>query len=207
MKILIAEDERVSRLMLEHTLGRWGYEVEACSGGAEALKRLDDRDGPLLAILDWNMPDLSGPEICRQVGRAVPLYVILLTANISRDNLVEGLEAGADDYVTKPFEPRELRARIRVGERMMALQGALEDRIAELQAAVSRISDLEGLLPICAYCKKIRDDRDYWNHLEVYISDHSAARFSHGICPGCFEKQVQPQLESLGPRHSSETTK
>src|SRR5881628_4071029 len=118
MKILIAEDDPVSRCFLEVTLVKWGYEVIATSDGNEAWEALQ-HEMPRLAILDWMMPGIDGVEVCRRLRAAnpvLPLYVIVLTAKGESEDVVEGLESGADDYVTKPFDRAELRARIQVGE-------------------------------------------------------------------------------------------
>ena len=100
--------------------------------------------------------------------------------------MVEGLRAGADDYVTKPFHGSELRARVAVGARIVAVQTALADRVEELQRALAHVKQLQGLLPICAYCKKVRDDENYWDQVENYVAKRTGARFSHGICPDCY---------------------
>jgi response regulator RpfG family c-di-GMP phosphodiesterase len=101
---------------------------------------------------------------------------------------VAGLDAGADDYVVKPFDQEELRARVQVGIRVLKLQRSLADRVTELELALDRVNQLQGLLPICCYCKRIRDDRNYWHQVEAYIENHSDAQFSHGVCPECIEK-------------------
>jgi CheY-like chemotaxis protein len=198
MRILIAEDDRVSRRLLESHLLKWGHEVFVVEDGGQALSALQRDDAPQLAILDWMMPGKDGVEICRtirSVSCSRPLHIILLTARMGREDLLEGLEAGADDYVTKPFDPRELRARVRVGQRIIELQKDLQDRVRQLEEALAQVDHLQGLLPICAYCKKIRDDRNYWHQVESYVTARTAARFSHGICPDCLENVIKPQLE------------
>jgi sigma-B regulation protein RsbU (phosphoserine phosphatase) len=200
MRILIGEDDVVSRRLLETLLGRWGYEVVVAADGERAWELLQGEEAPPLAILDWMMPGMGGVEICRRVraaGRPSPVYIILLTARASSEDVVQGLEAGANDYVTKPFNREELRARVQVGMRVVELQATLAGRVLELEEALARVKQLQGLLPICSYCKKIRDDRNYWRQVEAYISEHSEAVFSHGICPECFEKFVTPKLNEL----------
>lgn len=200
MRILIAEDDVVSRRMLEATLQKWGYEVVAVADGLAASQALEGEDPPHLAILDWMMPDMDGIEVCRKVrelSRAPQTYLILLTARGSSEDVVRGLEAGANDYVTKPFDREELRARVQVGMRVVELQANLAERVLELEEALARVKQLQGLLPICSYCKKIRDDRNYWRQVESYVSEHSEAVFSHGICPECYDKFVKPELEKL----------
>ena len=200
MRILIAEDDLVSRKMLEATLTRWGYEVLVTCDGQSALQALTGPDAPRVAILDWMMPSLDGVDVCRKVREgsvAQPPYVILLTAKGNKEDIVSGLEAGADDYIIKPFDREELRARLQAGLRIITLQNQLAARVRELEEAIARIRTLQGLLPICSYCKRVRNDGDYWQQVESYISDHSDARFSHGICPDCYESVVRPQLQNL----------
>jgi phosphoserine phosphatase RsbU/P len=200
VKILIAEDDMISRRLLEATLTRWGYEVIATCDGGAAWELLQSGDPPPLAILDWMMPGLNGLQICRKIRRiptSTPPYLILLTAKGRREDIVTGLQAGANDYVTKPFDREELRARVQVGVRIVELQHSLADRVKALEEALARVKQLQGLLPICSYCKKIRDDQNYWQQVENYISMHSEAQFSHSICPDCYESLVKPELDQL----------
>ncbi len=199
MKILIAEDDAVSRRVLEATLARWGFEVTTTTNGTEAWEALAAGDAPRLAILDWMMPEIDGLEICRRARQrpgAGPLHIILLTARGRKEDVIAGLQAGADDYVTKPFDHEELRARVQVGVRLIELQSMLADRVVELEEALARVRQLRGLLPICSYCKKVRDDQNYWQQVEQYVSTHADVKFSHGICPDCYREVVEPQLDA-----------
>lgn len=200
MKVLIAEDDLVSRHLLKTKLNQWGYETVETQNGNEAWQALQQDGAPQLAILDWMMPGMDGIDICRKARASSKLhsmYIILLTTRGDQQDIIEGLQAGADDYVTKPFESQELQARVRVGARIMKLQSELANRVKELEGALEKVKQLEGIMPICSYCKKIRDDQDYWQQIETYISDHSEAVFSHGICPDCYVKYVQSEMEQL----------
>lgn len=200
MEILIAEDDAVSRRLLKLFLTRWGYEVLAAKDGIEALEILSRENSPAVAILDWMMPGLDGIELCRRMRanpKMLPTHIILLTARNGKADIVQGLEAGADDYISKPFDRDELRARIQVGVRLVDLQRRLAERVEELTRANEQVKQLQGLLPICSYCKQIRVDNDHWQRVETYISQHSEAQFSHGICPDCYEKIVKPELMEL----------
>lgn len=147
MRILIAEDSGPSRLALEKTLTNWGYEVIPCRDGNDAWKALQNEDAPRLAILDWMMPGFSGPEICRMLrerGAEHYTYVLLLTSRTQKDDLVEGMEAGADDYVTKPFDLHELQVRIHAGKRILDLHSQLLNAREALRDQAMRDS-LTGL--------------------------------------------------------------
>ena len=190
MKILIAEDEPLSRRLLQHVLTEHGHEVIVTSDGIQAWEVLQADDAPHLAVVDWMMPGLTGLQLCNLVHEAPDAdlkYLILLTAKGEKADIVRGLAAGANDYVTKPFDKDELRARVEVGVRMIQLQIRLADRISELQEALAHVNQLKGIIPICAQCKKIRDDQNYWQRVEKYIAKNVDAKFTHGLCPDCAE--------------------
>jgi CheY-like chemotaxis protein len=199
MKALIVEDDPISQVVLEGVMIDWGYDVAIARNGIEALEILESQEAPLLAIIDWMMPGIGGLEVCRRVRDTLTPrhYIILLTARGEKAHIVRGLESGANDYVTKPFDEEELRARVGVGALMIRLQTELACRVRELEEALSQVKTLYDMLPICSYCKNIRDDKNYWHQVESYISKHSEAVFSHRVCPSCFEKILAPQLEKL----------
>ncbi len=177
MKILVAEDDAVSRLILEKALQNWGHSVTACDSGAAAWALY--RAGEFRVVIsDWMMPEMDGPELCRKIRslkRSDYTYVILLTAKTGKENFLEGMEAGADDYLTKPFDADELKVRLKVAERILTLQ-------ADVQT-------LQGILPICAWCRRIRNDEQLWQTTEEYLKSHADVDFSHSICPECADKQ------------------
>jgi sigma-B regulation protein RsbU (phosphoserine phosphatase) len=191
MRILIAEDDMTSRLVLERVLSGWGYEVIATGDGAEAWEKFQAPDPPKVVILDRMMPKMDGLTLCRKIRARDsdnPTYIIHLTTLDSKQDIVDGFEAGSDDYITKPFDNAELKARVNVGARLVELRSELAGRVVELEEALQHIKQLQGILPICAYCHKIRDDEDVWQRLESYVEDHTQARFSHSYCPDCLEK-------------------
>lgn len=200
LRVLVADDEPVSRTIVAAILRKGGYDVTLAADGNEAWQVLQTPGAPALAVMDWMMPGIDGPDICRrlrQLESSTPTYVILLTSRDASADIVTGLRAGADDYVTKPPDEDELLARVSVGARVIGLQQALADRVRRLEEALSNVKQLQGLLPICSYCKRIRDDKNYWSQVETYISDHSGVQFSHSYCPDCFARYVQPQIDEL----------
>lgn len=202
MRLLIAEDSQVYRTLLEAALGKCGLDLIIVSDGVAAWQALQGDDPPPLAVLDWEMPGMNGPELCRRIRQAANLratHVILLTARDSKTDVVSGLDAGADDYVIKPFDAEELRARVQIGARIVTLQKSLADRVRRLEDALAKVHQLQGLLPICSYCKKVRDDKNYWQQVETYIAHHSDARFSHTVCPTCLER-VKGELKQAAPK-------
>lgn len=188
MKILIAEDDDMSRQLLEARLSEWGYEVIPVVDGDEAWAILQKEDTPRLAVLDWMMPGMDGTELCRKVraqGTGPYVYIILLTAKGEKEDVIEGMQAGADDFIRKPFDKDELRVRVDVGRRVAELQTALAIRVTRLEDALGRIKTLEGFLPICSYCHKIRADKESWEEVDKYISDRSEVVLEHTVCPDC----------------------
>jgi DNA-binding response OmpR family regulator len=197
MRILVAEDDAVTRRILVVTLERLGWEVIPAEDGDaawRAFETLKGKNAPELALLDWMMPGIEGSEICRRL-RTTPgfelVYIILLTSRGGKEDLSYGLAAGANDYITKPFDPVELEARVRVGERMVRLQTSLATRVTELEAALAHVHRLQGLLPICSYCKKVRNEANYWEQVDSYLASHLDLDFTHSICPQCTERMIK----------------
>jgi len=201
MTVLVADDLEVNRKLLRAILTSEGYKVIEAKDGIDALTILQTTTVPLVGLIDWEMPGMEGIEVCRQtrgIPSHVPLFLILVTVRDSKQDVVAGLLAGANDYITKPFDKTELQARVRIGSQMVQLQQALTQHVKELQEALISVKQLSGLLPICSYCKKIRDDQNYWQQVEAYVGKHTEAKFSHSICPQCYEDIVKPQMIQLG---------
>jgi DNA-binding response OmpR family regulator len=191
MRALVADDDRITTVILSSALQQQGFDVTVVHDGIAAWDCIAGESAPALAIIDWMMPGLDGPEVCRRVRHEASrahLYLMLLTTRTATTDVIAGLDAGADDYLTKPFNADELRARVRVGCRVLALRRRLAEQVAELQKTMANVKQLRGLLPICSYCKRIRSDSDYWEQVESYISVHTDAQFSHGICPCCYKR-------------------
>jgi PleD family two-component response regulator len=203
MKVLIADDDPLYLRLIEKLLTP-EYEVAIAVDGRQALDALQASDGPAIAVLDWQMPRMAGLEVChrvQQLARAVPVYLLLVTSRNNPADIRAGFAAGADDYLTKPLDPGELAARVAVGRRVVELQQKLAAEVVRLEQALSQVEHLEGLLPICAWCKRIRDDKNYWQQLDSYLSQHSHLKFTHGICPQCLatvrkEAEGQPCVPS-----------
>jgi phosphoserine phosphatase RsbU/P len=180
MKILIAEDDPVSAKILQFTLENAGHQAIVTANGRAAWDQFNNE--PVRVIVsDWMMPELDGIELCAKV-RARPktdyTYFILLTAiHTGRENLRKAMDAGVDDFLTKPLDREGIMMRLRVAERIIEF--------------TQQIRQLKELIPICMYCKKVRDDSNYWQAVESYIAHHTGSSFSHGICPECFEKHVR----------------
>ena len=186
MKILAVEDDPVARAVLNRALLKLGHEVIEARDGAEALRVLE-KEPVRLIVSDWMMPELDGLGLCRAVrGRmnADYVYFILLTGQQADvDNQREAIEAGVDDFLTKPLDLQEIWMRLRVAERILRY--------------ATEVRQLEAFLPICGYCKKVRDDQNYWQQIESYINERTGTDFSHSVCPDCYQRVVMPELEKL----------
>jgi sigma-B regulation protein RsbU (phosphoserine phosphatase) len=179
MKILIAEDDPVSQKILQATLESEGHEVITSSSGQEAWELFDEQPARVI-VSDWMMPVMDGLELCRRVRERPKTdytYFILLTAiHTGRDNLRTAMAAGIDDFLTKPLDREAIFMRLRVAARILDF--------------TTQIRALKELIPICMYCKKVRDDSDYWQQVDTYIHTCTGSNFSHGICPECLEKHL-----------------
>jgi DNA-binding response OmpR family regulator len=197
--ILIVDDEPINIQVLKLAL-KSDYDIETAAGGEEAIAKIKER-APDLILLDVMMPGLNGFDVCKVIkGDELTAHIpiIFLTALDTVDGEIKGLKAGGIDYLTKPFNIDLVRLRIGnhislkwCNDLLKEQRDLLVRQKFELEEALSRVKQLEGIIPICMYCKKIRDDQNDWNQLEQYISDHSEAVFSHGICPVCSEKQME----------------
>lgn len=186
MRILVADDEPYSRVLLERALKRFGHEVVGVGDGVEAWEAMS-KEWFRVIISDWVMPGLDGLDLCRQIRSRADgeyVYFILLTGQTrSHENLAGAIEAGVDDFLSKPFEQTEIMTRLRVAQRILGY--------------TTRIRQLEEILPICSYCKKIRNDQQYWTRMEEYFNKATGVDFSHSICPDCYTSHVQPQIDEL----------
>ena len=192
MKILIAEDEPVSGRILRLTLEHFGHEVVSADDGRQAWEKFD-ADPVRVIVSDWMMPDMDGLELCRRVRERPKTdytYFILLTAiHTDRENLHKAMGAGVDDFLSKPLDRDAIMMRLRVAARILDF--------------TSQIRSLKELIPICMYCKRVRDDQDYWQQVENYIYECTGCNFSHGICPECLDTQLSALPSRAGLTVSS----
>ena len=197
-KVLVTDDNAEIRLMSTMLLRKTGYDVLEASTGQECLDAVRVHH-PDLILLDVMLPDMTGVDVCKQIKNneiLKDIFVILASGiRISSENQAEGLDIGADGYIVRPIPNKEFIARVQAGERIKRAEDALREKerqqqtlISQLEEALAEIKTLKGCIPICATCKKIRDDKGYWEYLESYISKHTDATFTHGICPACLEK-------------------
>ena len=170
------------------------------ANGADALEVLRENDEVSLVIVDWMMPVMDGIEFCRRVrddtwSRYV--FLLMLTALGEKKHIAEAMDAGADEHTTKPLNREELKARLKTARRVIRMEQELTKKVVELEEMNRTIRQLKELLPICSYCKKIRNDDNYWQRIEDYIHTETGTGFSHSICPDCMESVVEPELKQL----------
>ncbi len=185
MRVLIAEDDPITRKVLEANLHRLDYQVVSACDGMQAWNQYTSETFSVI-VSDWLMPDMDGLSLCKKIRENKSqnyTYFILLTVRKEREDCRQAMEVGVDDFLTKPVNFDDLRNRLRVAERILNY--------------TTQIRELKSLLPICSYCKAVRDDENYWQQIESYIHTQTGTDFSHGICPRCFEEHVQPQLDRI----------
>ncbi|TVR51708.1 MAG: response regulator [Puniceicoccaceae bacterium] len=196
MNILIAEDDDSSRALLKKSLTEMGHRVVASTTGAEAWTSFACNPSQVV-VSDWQMPDGDGLDFCRRIRKASSehyTYFILLTGvKPTTENLLQASDAGVDDFLSKPLNPEQIWMRLRVAERILR--------------AARQVRQLESLLPVCAYCKKIRKESDIWQQIEEYFASRTGADFSHSICPDCYQSHVAPELEAMREKNRAEAAR
>jgi phosphoserine phosphatase RsbU/P len=195
MKVLLVEDDTTQQIALTCLLERLGNDVVVCGGMPEALAALAGDPGISVVVSDWNMPGGDGLEVCRQIRRMERehyIYFVLLSTNLpTSHNQLLAYDAGVDDFLSKPVDADGLRMRLHVARRIIEYAG--------------QVRQLESFLPICCYCKRIRDDANYWRQIEDYIRSRTGTNFSHGICPTCAEKIMKTEVAELKRSHAAKS--
>lgn len=186
MKILIVEDDPIAGAVLEALLKVLGHEVEIAVNGEEGWKQFTAKPRRIV-ISDWIMPGLDGLQLCRRIraqGGDYTYFILLSNLKAGGGNLTQAMEAGVDDFLSKPANQDELLARLHVAGRILNY--------------ATQVRQLQEIIPICGYCKKTRDDENYWSQLEEFIGKQTGSSFSHGVCPDCYERELVPQMRKLG---------
>lgn len=186
MKILIVEDDSVARAILRQALRRLGHDVVEAADGEQAWAVLQE-EPVRVVVSDWMMPKSDGLQLCHRIrhraGAEYTYFILLTGRDATSDNQREAADAGVDDFLQKPLDFGELWMRLRVAERILRY--------------TTQVRQLEQMLPICSYCKKIRDDQNYWTQIESYISERTGSDFSHSVCPDCYERVIVPEIEKI----------
>lgn len=186
VNVLAIEDQPVAALQLRAVLKSLGHEAELATSATAAWERLK-HGGFRVVVSDWRMPGLDGLDLCRMVrnrGGDYVYYILISSTKITRESRAAAITAGVDDFLAKPVDADELGMRLHVAERIIGLS--------------AQVKQLESFIPICSECKKVRDDRKYWQEVETYFAQRQGTKFSHGICPDCYERVMAPQLRALG---------
>ena len=198
MKILIVEDDSIAGAVLEASLKALGHEVEIALDGDAGWQRFSTAVYRLV-ISDWLMPGIDGLEFCRRIrarGGDYTYFILLSAQESSGGNLEQAIAAGVDDFLHKPVKLDELKMRLHVAERILNYS--------------TQVQQLESFIPLCSYCKKVRDDKNYWSQIESYINTRTGSQFSHGVCPDCYDRVLVPQMIAVGidpPSHACITKK
>lgn len=194
MKILAVEDDAVSRAVLRRALHRLNHDVIEAADGEQAWEKLQT-EPVRVVVSDWMMPRSDGLDLCRRIragrGKDYTYFILLTSRDATEENQRAAADAGVDDFLTKPLDLPELWTRLRVAERILGY--------------TTQVRQLEELLPICSYCKKIRDDRNYWQQMEGYINERTGSEFSHSVCPDCYTSAIVPQLEEINAANAPRT--
>lgn len=192
MKILAVEDDPVARQVLVRALTNLGHEVHAVADGLAALTYLETNPVRLV-VSDWVMPEVDGLELCRRIRAKLEadyVYFILLSSqDATSENQREAIDAGVDDFLQKPLSFQEISMRLHVAERILRF--------------ATQVRQLEAFLPMCGYCKKIRDDKNYWQQIESYINARTGTDFSHSVCPDCYKSVILPELDKLKQQNAT----
>jgi len=186
VRILTVEDDPVARRVLKQALRKLGHDVIEAEDGEVALEILS-RVSVRVIVCDWVMPNLDGLGFCKAVrersGEDYVYFILLTSTMATTENEREAADAGVDDFLSKPLDVNELWMRLRVAERILQFS--------------TQVRTLEAFLPICSYCKKVREDSNYWTQIESYINTRTGTDFSHSVCPDCYARVVLPELEKM----------
>lgn len=190
--VLVVDDNPKNLQVVSKVIAHAGYRVAAATDFQRTLRMVIDTP-PDLILLDIVMPGMDGLQLCRRLKEtpeAMEIPIIMLTVQAGADNIVEGFNAGAADYVTKPFNPEELLARVNTQIELKRIHDQQKKLILQLQQALSEVKQLSALIPICCHCKKVRADKGYWLQVEEYIATHSSARIRYSTCPDCRQQKM-----------------
>lgn len=190
LHIAIAEDDLVTRRLIEKFLRDEGHEIASFESGQAAWEHFSKNPVQVI-VSDWNMPDMDGLDLCRQVRgvrrEAYTYFILLTSASRSHSNIHAAVAAGVDDFLSKPVNPDEMWMRLHVASRILGYAG--------------QVRQLESLIPICSYCKKVRNDSNLWQAVDQYLSQQTGKDLSHSICPDCYRTIVQKELDEMkGPQ-------
>ncbi len=198
LSILVVDDDSINIDILKSVLAQRNYKVQAADSGESALKQVS-LNPPDLILLDVVMSGMDGYETCRRLKRnptSANIPIIFITALSDMSDMLKGFQAGGADYLIKPFQPEEVLARVKAHLTIQKLYKDISSKNARLEKALEEVKTLQGIVPICSLCKKVRDDGGYWQKVEMYVSERVGTKFSHSYCPDCLKKEMR-QLDKL----------